>query len=78
MHGFDWDAARAKYQPLVDYIGDRQELMNIINEMIGELNASHTGAAQRRRTRGRSFNRSPRCGIGTRHRRRTLSRDLHL
>ena len=26
-------------------MGDRQELLNIINEMIGELNASHTGAA---------------------------------
>jgi tricorn protease len=45
MHGMDWDAARAKYQPLVDFVGDRQELLNIINEMIGELNASHTGAA---------------------------------
>jgi tricorn protease len=45
MHGMDWDAARAKYEPLVKDVGDRQELMNIINEMIGELNASHTGAA---------------------------------
>jgi tricorn protease len=45
MHGKDWDAARAKYQPLVEYVGERQELINIINEMIGELNASHTGAA---------------------------------
>src|SRR5581483_3917208 len=45
MHGHDWDAMRAKYQPLVEHVGDRQELLNIINEMIGELNASHTGAA---------------------------------
>jgi len=45
MHGRDWDAMRAKYAPLVEYVGDRQELMNLINEMIGELNASHTGAA---------------------------------
>jgi tricorn protease len=45
MHGKDWDGARAKYQPLVQDVGDRQELLNIINEMIGELNASHTGAA---------------------------------
>lgn len=45
MHGMDWDAARAKYQPLVEFVGDRQELLNLINEMIGELNASHTGAA---------------------------------
>lgn len=45
MHGMDWDAMRVKYRPLVEYVGDRQELLNIINEMIGELNASHTGAA---------------------------------
>jgi tricorn protease len=45
MHGKDWDAMRAKYQPLVEFVGDRQELLNVINEMIGELNASHTGAA---------------------------------
>jgi tricorn protease len=45
MHGMDWDAMSAKYRPLVEFVGDRQELLNIINEMIGELNASHTGAA---------------------------------
>ncbi len=45
MHGRDWDAMRAKYQPLVEFVGERQELINVINEMIGELNASHTGAA---------------------------------
>jgi tricorn protease len=45
MHGMDWDAARAKYRPLVAHVGDRQELLNVVNEMIGELNASHTGAA---------------------------------
>src|SRR5207253_7184045 len=45
MHGMDWDTAKTKYESLVPYVGDRQELLNIINEMIGELNASHTGAA---------------------------------
>jgi tricorn protease len=45
MHGFNWDSARAKYQPLVEYVADKYELLNIVNEMIGELNASHTGAA---------------------------------
>jgi len=45
MHGMDWDGMKAKYEPLVRDVGDRQELLNIINEMIGELNASHTGAA---------------------------------
>src|SRR5207244_1216887 len=47
MHGMDWDTAKTKYESLVKDVGDRQELLNIINEMIGELNASHTGAAQR-------------------------------
>ena len=45
MHGKDWDAMRTRYKPLVAFVGDRQELINILNEMIGELNASHTGAA---------------------------------
>jgi tricorn protease len=45
MHGTDWAAAKQKYRPLVEYVGDREELMNVINEMIGELNASHTGAS---------------------------------
>ncbi len=47
MHGVDWEAARAKYAPLVEYVGDTHELINVINEMIGELNASHTGASAR-------------------------------
>ncbi|MFO0954497.1 MAG: S41 family peptidase [Isosphaeraceae bacterium] len=45
MHGKDWDAMRAKYRPVVAFVGDRPELMNVINEMIGEVKASHTGAA---------------------------------
>ena len=32
MHGHDWDAMRAKYRPLVEHIGDRQELLNIVND----------------------------------------------
>jgi len=50
---------RAKYQPLVQYVGDRQELLNLLNEMIGELNASHTGAAPPQR--------GPGAGVSTGH-----------
>ena len=60
MHGFDWDAARSKYRPLVDFVGDRQEVLNLLNEMIGELNASHTGAAPPPRGPGAS-------GVSTSH-----------
>ena len=65
LHGTDWDAMRAKYKPLVAYVADRHELMNVINEMIGELNASHTGASGRPRPRaGRRSRRGP---VTTRH-----------
>ena len=43
MHGADWDAARATFEPMLDYVADQEEMHNIISEMIGELNASHTG-----------------------------------
>ncbi len=58
---------RAKYQPLVEYVGDRQELLNIVNEMIGELNASHTGAAPPPRdAMERRFDRPSRGGARSR------------
>jgi len=43
MHGADWARARVTYAPLMDYAGDQEEMHNIISQMIGELNASHTG-----------------------------------
>ena len=45
MHGYDWDAIRAKYRPLLKYVGENQDLYDLTNEMIGELNASHTGVS---------------------------------
>ncbi len=43
MHGFDWTAIRATYVPLLKFVGENQDLYDLTNEMIGELNASHTG-----------------------------------
>lgn len=43
MHGKDWKAALAKYEPLLAYAGTNADVQDIANEMIGELNASHTG-----------------------------------
>lgn len=42
MHGVDWKAMRAKYEPLVPHVGHRADLTYIIGEMIAELNAGHT------------------------------------
>ncbi len=45
MHGVDWDAMRAKYEPLLKYVGANEDVYDLANEMIGELNASHTGVS---------------------------------
>ncbi|MEO3681041.1 S41 family peptidase [Shewanella vesiculosa] len=42
MRGVDWQAAKAKYQPLVDRLTDRNELNDIFMQMMGELNSLHS------------------------------------
>ncbi|WP_372942958.1 S41 family peptidase, partial [Shewanella sp.] len=42
MRGVDWQAAKAKYQPLVDRLTDRNELNDIFIQMMGELNSLHS------------------------------------
>jgi tricorn protease len=43
FHGANWDAARAKYRPLVRHVALREDLYALISLMLGELNASHLG-----------------------------------
>jgi tricorn protease len=45
MHGFDWAAIRETYRPLLKSVGENRDLYDLTNEMIGELNASHTGVS---------------------------------
>ena len=42
-HGANWEAVRAKYQPLVAHIALKEDLYALISLMLGELNASHLG-----------------------------------
>lgn len=42
MHGLDWDAVYDRYAPLVERVTTRQELRDLLFEMVGELSASHT------------------------------------
>lgn len=42
MHGVDWLAARAKYEPLLDRVTDRAELAELMAQMMGELSALHS------------------------------------
>jgi len=41
MHGLDWDAVKDKYLPLVKRITTRQELNDLIGQVVGELSALH-------------------------------------
>ena len=43
MHGIDWSRAKDDYASLLPYVADTEELQTVMMEMIGELNASHTG-----------------------------------
>jgi len=41
MHGYDWEALREQYRPLVDYVAHRSDLNYVLGEMIAELSVSH-------------------------------------
>src|SRR5205085_10858735 len=43
MHGVNWAAAKDRYESLLPNIADADQLHDVVMEMIGELNASHTG-----------------------------------
>lgn len=43
MHGVDWDAVHATYAPLVATAANPTALYRLLNLMVGELDASHSG-----------------------------------
>ncbi len=45
MHGRDWNAIRAAYEPLLAHVGTYEDAYDLANNMIGELNASHVGVS---------------------------------
>jgi tricorn protease len=55
MHGYDWDSIKESYKPLLQYVGNNQDLYDMTNEMIGELNASHTGVSGPTRERPQTY-----------------------
>ena len=46
-HGANWEAVRAKYQPLVGHVAQREDMYALVSLMLGELNASHLGISGR-------------------------------
>ncbi len=43
MHGVDWDAVRTEYAPLIAGAPTPESVNRLMNLMVGELNASHSG-----------------------------------
>ncbi|MFW5815771.1 MAG: PDZ domain-containing protein, partial [Wenzhouxiangella sp.] len=41
LHGLDWDAVYAQYSPLLDHVGRREDLNDLMVQMIAELHAGH-------------------------------------
>jgi tricorn protease len=41
MQGVNWPEVRDRYLPLVDRVADREDLSNVIEQMVGELSALH-------------------------------------
>ena len=44
IHGVDWEGYRKIYQRFLPYINNEYDFRDMLGELLGELNASHTGA----------------------------------
>lgn len=43
LHGVDWEFYRAQYEPKLAGITNNRDFAELLSELLGELNASHTG-----------------------------------
>ena len=44
LHGTDWNGFKESYKRFLPYINNNYDFAEMLSEMLGELNASHTGA----------------------------------
>jgi Tol biopolymer transport system component/C-terminal processing protease CtpA/Prc len=49
MHHVDWDFYKSEYKRFLPYITNNYDFAEMLSEMLGELNASHTGSGYRPR-----------------------------
>lgn len=47
MHGVDWDALTSHYRKFLPHINNNYDFAEMLSEMLGELNVSHTGSGFR-------------------------------
>ncbi|MBV6646333.1 MAG: PD40 domain-containing protein, partial [Cyclobacteriaceae bacterium] len=51
LHGVDWNFYRTAYQRFLPHISNNHEFAEMLSEMLGELNVSHTGCRYRPRSK---------------------------
>ena len=49
LHGVDWDFYKSEYARLLPHVNNNYDFAELLSEMLGELNASHTGSGFRPR-----------------------------
>ncbi len=49
LHGVDWDALKVEYAAFLPSINNNHDFAELVSELLGELNASHTGCYYRPR-----------------------------
>lgn len=49
LHGVDWDFHKKEYARMLPHIDNARDFSELLSEMLGELNASHTGSGYRHR-----------------------------
>ncbi len=47
IHGIDWDFYKREYEKFLPYINNNFDFAELLSELLGELNASHTGSGFR-------------------------------
>jgi tricorn protease len=45
MHGVNWDSYKPDYEKYLPYIGNNYEFSEMLSELLGELNVSHSGSS---------------------------------
>ena len=43
MHGVDWEAMTEAYRKFLPHINNNYDFADLLSELLGELNVSHTG-----------------------------------
>lgn len=52
MHGVDWPMMTAAYRKFLPHINNNADFAELLSEMLGELNVSHTGGRYRPAAKG--------------------------